>query len=314
MTYRFISRPTHCLADCSRRQKAFSRRDVRTDAYLALPSLGPTIRHGGARVYLVCCPRIPGQCPPGKLCKTSSGGAPRFAAAVVATWPAVRTLLGAAPAKRKARRARKDAPRRMMHLRGIGGGTELTCASSHHWGGVTAGGDGAPRNPPPKMHYAFGTLRQRTGCGGVDAGRRRGGCLRMGRNGGCSAGRCVARGVVPGQTLGQADVAKRISVPDLARLDEAPPGFASGCVTRGFLELGLEHWVQKDDAKSDAGAQKAAPATIVGAITARQESMSTCWKSAGRNSTSAREKLRLSAQANSGRCNMYGMETAVHTS
>lgn len=43
----------------------------------------------------------------------------------------------------------------------------------------------------------------------------------MGRNGGCSAGRCVARGVVPGQTMGQADVAKRISVPDLARLAEA---------------------------------------------------------------------------------------------
>lgn len=37
---------------------------------------------------------------------------------------------------------------------------------------------------------------------------------------------------------------------------------------------------RKDDAKSDAGAQKAAPATIVGAIIARQEPMSTCWKSA----------------------------------
>lgn len=77
----------------------------------------------------------------------------------------------------------------------------------------------------------------------------------MGRNGVCS-GRCVARGVVPGQTLGQTDVAKRISVPRPPSLacqrggfaeargasifgDSAQqPWFASGCVSRDFLERG----------------------------------------------------------------------------
>ncbi len=75
-------------------------------------------------MQLVCCPRMY-VCGVAALLGVLPGSSARR---VVAVLPARRrgsghlarganTLLAAAPAKRRMRRARKDAPRRMMHLR-----------------------------------------------------------------------------------------------------------------------------------------------------------------------------------------------------